>query len=101
MINDTTTSVERPKRWDIAPEMVYSPELYNFFARKKPNSGKPTAALRTAQDAAMPDSNAAWATPMVDLAPMNSDIRRMPTTIADIARPPTRNSAEVLLRSFT
>ena len=32
MISDTTSSVERPKRCAIMPEIVYSPELYNFFA---------------------------------------------------------------------
>src|SRR6266568_4205657 len=101
MIRDTMSYVDRPKRWAITPEMVYSPELYSFLAMKRPNSGKATAALSTAQAAAMPDSNAACATPMVDLAPMNSDIRRTPTTIAGMARAPTMNSSDVLLRNFT
>ena len=49
------------------------------------------AAAPTDQPAAMPFSKASCAVPTVDLAPMNSDISRMPTTSAGNAREPTMN----------
>ncbi len=56
------------------------------------------AAAITDQEAAKPLSKAAWAVPTVDLAPMNSDIIRMPTTKAGMLRAATMNSPLVRLR---
>ncbi len=57
------------------------------------------AAPMTDQEAAKPSSNAAWAVPMVDFAPMYSDISRIPTINAGIAREPSMKSPEFLLRN--
>ena len=82
----------------IAPEMVIFPVLYMRFTSNRPKSGKPIAAPMTDHDAANPSSNAACAVPMVDLAPIYSDISRIPTINAGIAREPSIKSPEFLLR---
>ena len=68
------------------------------FTRIKPNSGKPMAAPSTDHEAAIPLSKAAWAVPMVDLAPIYSDISNIPTIKAGMAREPSIKSPEFLLR---
>jgi hypothetical protein len=66
-----------------------------------PNSGKPIATLKTAQDAAIPDSNATCAAPIVDFEPTNSDIIRTPTMNAGTERAATVKSDGVFARSRT
>jgi hypothetical protein len=101
MISDTVSCVERPYFLAMAAEIVYSPDAYSFLASPHPNSRKPIATLATAHEAAMPDSNAACATPMVDFGAMNSDIISTPMTMAGTERAATMKSSEVLARKRT
>src|ERR1700742_3576203 len=98
MMSDTVSCVDLPYFRAMAAEIVYSPEAYSFLARPQPNSRKPIETLATAHEAAMPDSNAAWATPTVDFGAMNSDIMSTPITIAGTERAATMKSSEFLAR---
>jgi hypothetical protein len=59
------------------------------LARTHPNNRNPIATLATAHEAAMPDSNAACATPTVDFGAINSDIMSTPMTMAGTERAAT------------
>src|SRR5918912_2756965 len=101
MISDTVSMVDRPYFCAMAAEIVYSPELYSLRTKKRPNSKKPIEAPITDQEAAKPEVNASCAVPIVDLAPMNSDISRMPMTEAGSAREAVMNCSAVRLRRRT
>src|SRR6516225_7631831 len=66
---------------------------------KSPKNTKPIEAEITDHEAAMPTLNASCEVPMVDFAPMYSDISRMAITTAGVERPATMNCSVVLLRS--
>src|ERR1700760_1465268 len=98
MMRDTVSWVDRPYFLAIAAEIVYSPDAYNLLAKPHPNSRNPIETLATAHAAAMPDSKAACATPIVDFGAMNSDIMSTPMTMAGTERAATMKSSDVLAR---
>src|ERR1700761_6207436 len=98
MIRDTVSWVDLPYFLAIAAEIVYSPEAKSRLAKPQPNSRNPIETLATAHEAAMPDSDAACATPIVDFGAMNSDIMSTPMTMAGTERAATMKSSEVFAR---
>lgn len=99
MMADTTSLAVWPYFLAMKPEMVNCPEAYRRLAMNRPNSRKPMAAEITDHDAASPTLKASCEVPMVDLAPMYSDISSTATTTAGIERPATMNCSELRLRS--
>src|SRR5262249_25312580 len=98
MMSDTVSCVDLPYFLAMAAEIVYSPDAYSFLASPQPNSRNPIATLATAHEAAIPDSKAACATPIVDFGAMNSDIMSTPMMTAGTERAATMKSSDVLAR---